>query len=1214
MVLNKTLSFSLVGLLSIFVLFAFNRLHAASANVEPIDDSTVRYTRSWNTNPNTCTVTNLIVTSSTILETSDTNLNIATGGTLTNQGSIIAAGNITNSGTINNQNAATIGFQQDSFINLGTVNNMGSISLPYGGQSEMGDSDNSGSLTNDGTIVVQSENGHNGIKNTGTINTIGTVTLTGGFFTNTGTLVNGKGLVDIQIKSSVTNSGAIENLNSGTINFGSSVPVNNNSGGNITSQSATVNNNGVINNNVGASISNEGKSTLTISKSSSINNFGTIANSGGIITTASPDVSDPADAGTITNHAGGVITNTSPSNTGTITNSGILTNNGTITNSASSVITGGGIFTNDFGGGTLTNSGTVIIGGTFTNSGTVNNENSGTMNTNSGASVSITRDGTVTVSGGTVGFGPISNNGQITVNAGTVNLSSTVQNTHFITNSQGGTMTLSGNIQNSGNIENDGIMTNSGAIDNSAGIQNTGSFTNSGSITNNFASGITNSKSGVFHNANNILDQRGSQIQNSGSFTGNSPTPFCPSATSLSVNPSTVEGGNTVQYTELVTWGEEVPFIIHAKHPVTFSDGTPSAGGIFGTTSCTPQTQTVFTCSASYTTSFLEGPTVKSLQNMQETLFKHQASAVSTLAITPPPPPPTLVISSPLNNTFVNTSTPTVSGNASAVSNVSQMTWNVDNGTVSVISGITPATTINWSFVVPTIPDGSHTIQVNATNSGGRITSQILQITIDTVPPGTPDIRAAFDSNGNNLSGGGITNSSSIGITFDVGTGDAGSGFASFQCSLDGASYSVCNLVPQNPNGPLSLPQVQYSGLSDGKHTFQVLELDNAGNKGQPTPSLNWTVNTIPPVISVPQNITQEATGQQTTVTLGIANATDTVDGSIQVTNNATTTYPVGTTVIQYSVTDSAGNTAVAYQTVTITDTTPPTITVPDDIMQQSTGTLTQVNLGTATAVDLVDGTVPVTNNATSLGYGIGTTTIQYTATDSHGNTAVSYQLVTITNAAPTTLTPSKDSFLRSGAKNTNEGANTILMVQHAGQKRTLISFNMSPYENKQVSSAILKLYVVYNGGNWGKGNDRMIEVHKLLSDWAEGNGANFVPTNADEDIEPTPNKGTGSGVTWNCATDTNISNKKADCTTQWSGANFSPTVTDSQVITSTTLGQWVEFDVTSDVNSFLDGNSSDNFGWLVKKTNEDNSGRVGFDSRESTDTVHIPQLVLAFK
>jgi len=63
-------------------------------------------------------------------------------------------------------------------------------------------------------------------------------------------------------------------------------------------------------------------------------------------------------------------------------------------------------------------------------------------------------------------------------------------------------------------------------------------------------------------------------------------------------------------------------------------------------------------------------------------------------------------------------------------------------------------------------------------------------------------------------------------------------------------------------------------------------------------------------------------------VTIGTATATDLVDGTVAVTNNAPASFPVGVTTVTYTATDSHSNTATATQTVTVVDTTAPTITI----------------------------------------------------------------------------------------------------------------------------------------------------------------------------------------------------------------------------------------------------------------------------------------------
>lgn len=75
------------------------------------------------------------------------------------------------------------------------------------------------------------------------------------------------------------------------------------------------------------------------------------------------------------------------------------------------------------------------------------------------------------------------------------------------------------------------------------------------------------------------------------------------------------------------------------------------------------------------------------------------------------------------------------------------------------------------------------------------------------------------------------TTSTSISFTFS----DSQSG-VSFQCSLDGGSYTSC----ASPKG--------YSGLADGSHTFQVQAV--SGSKSSSAASYTWVVDTTAPTVS----------------------------------------------------------------------------------------------------------------------------------------------------------------------------------------------------------------------------------------------------------------------------------------------------------------------------------------------------------------------------
>ena len=75
-------------------------------------------------------------------------------------------------------------------------------------------------------------------------------------------------------------------------------------------------------------------------------------------------------------------------------------------------------------------------------------------------------------------------------------------------------------------------------------------------------------------------------------------------------------------------------------------------------------------------------------------------------------------------------------------------------------------------------------------------------------------------------------------------------------------------------------------------------------------------IDTVAPVITVPANVYTSTSTSQATVSIGMATATDNVDGIVAVTNNAPATYPIGVTTVTYTSTDLAGNTATATQNI----------------------------------------------------------------------------------------------------------------------------------------------------------------------------------------------------------------------------------------------------------------------------------------------------------
>lgn len=160
----------------------------------------------------------------------------------------------------------------------------------------------------------------------------------------------------------------------------------------------------------------------------------------------------------------------------------------------------------------------------------------------------------------------------------------------------------------------------------------------------------------------------------------------------------------------------------------------------------------------------------------------------------------------------------------------------------------------------------------------------------------------------------------------------------------------------------------------------------------------NFYLGAKPPVITAPKDITKEATAPLTPIFIGIAGATDNLDPSPVISNDAPEKFPVGTTVITWKAADSSGNFATAEQTVTIQDTTKPVFS---NLPSSATYTADSASGIKAefvppTATDTVDLDVNVTSSHISgTTFPVGDTTVAFTAEDDSGN-AASYE-ITIT-------------------------------------------------------------------------------------------------------------------------------------------------------------------------------------------------------------------------
>jgi hypothetical protein len=310
----------------------------------------------------------------------------------------------------------------------------------------------------------------------------------------------------------------------------------------------------------------------------------------------------------------------------------------------------------------------------------------------------------------------------------------------------------------------------------------------------------------------------------------------------------------------------------------------------------------------------------------------------------------------------------------------------------------------------------------------------------------------------------------------------------------------------------------------------------------------------------------------------------------------------VGDTVVTIRVIDDSGNEAICTATVRVTESTPPIISCPANIaVTATTGQLsTVVTYSTPTATDNCSGAPVACVPASGSSFPIGITTVTCTATDAALNqTSCSFRV-----AVSGTLLATADSFIRNGADNTNEGANERLRIQSSGHNRVLARFNLSGISTNGMQSATLTLDIAENSDNWGT-SGRLVDAHRLLEDWTEGNGRNDIMVGGGPNF-----RGTGEGVTWKCAKDTNINNQNDDCTTPWNGGIFAAATAASALHVNDQTGP-VSWNVTADVMAGA------NNGWIIKKQTEGQNGQVRYYSRQGAALAGnpnlAPRLVLVF-
>jgi hypothetical protein len=347
----------------------------------------------------------------------------------------------------------------------------------------------------------------------------------------------------------------------------------------------------------------------------------------------------------------------------------------------------------------------------------------------------------------------------------------------------------------------------------------------------------------------------------------------------------------------------------------------------------------------------------------------NSASAdVTVTLLVPDTTPPTLTVPGPLTAEATSTAGASVSYTVTATD---------DSGAVPTISCDHPSGS--------TFPLGTTTVTCTATDSANNSSNGSFTVTVqDTTPP---ILNLPSNITVEPTSGSGAV------VTFSASASDAASGALPANCTPSSGSTF--------PIGTTTVNCTATDGVGlQANGSFTVAVTDSAG----------------PTFSNVPANVTVEANGPAgSAVNYTAPTANDAVDGPAVVTCSppSGSTFPIGGTTVTCSATDAHGNPGTTTFSVSVVDTTNPSLIVPadravyaetpDGISAQSAA-VAQF-LSEAQAADTVDPNPHVSNNAPAF-FTVGTHVVTFTASDASGNTISRAATLDVRPLPPAGTTP----------------------------------------------------------------------------------------------------------------------------------------------------------------------------------------------------------------
>lgn len=275
--------------------------------------------------------------------------------------------------------------------------------------------------------------------------------------------------------------------------------------------------------------------------------------------------------------------------------------------------------------------------------------------------------------------------------------------------------------------------------------------------------------------------------------------------------------------------------------------------------------------------------------------------------------------------------------------------------------------------------------------------------------------------------------------------------FASNAANYQWSSGATTPFIVANQSGSYTVSVTATNGCSATSLPIEVFIGDNTA-----------------PVISAPLNVTTapnlgcEAIG----VSLGTPITSDNC-GVASVTNDAPSIFPIGPTVVTWTVTDNSGNSSTATQVVTVVDNSAPTVQAPANVAVASNVYCEAigVNLSNPIATDNCTENLTITNNAPAV-YPLGNTTVTWTVVDGAGNVTTVDQVVTVNDESAPLVLLANTSVILDANGNATIGFEDLDngSVDNCGIASAVLS--QSAFDCANVGENFITVIVTDNSGN----------------------------------------------------------------------------------------------------------------------------------------------------